>query len=679
MRTPLPFSRLSVHRKLILILAFIVLPVVGMMVLYLNTLRQSLAVQGEVDRLFEIQVQAEAILSMVLEVQDGFRGFVLVRKEKYLEPFNKAEAAFDPAIARLKQMVRDDPEQLQRLTPIEARLHALLEKKKRLIDAIRLGELKAAREHIESGEGQNALNTIREDLRVFESIEKQRLSERRARAERLALVTQYGLVGVVIGILFLWWLASRLLARTITGPLATLTAAAQEFGSGRPIARIPVFSTDELGRLARTMEEMQERISRHISQIEAFQAIGQDISTIGPDGLEGVLKRIAETASNMLSVDLCLVLLWDETIGCWKVGAASGHWHDLLCRSVLIREETPISFKALTTGHPQVVDDLEARPEVVLQIRDRLGGKSLLTVPLRGPKGGFGALALAPTRETRVFTDWDVRLSQQFAVQAAIAILNARLYEAAQQRGEGLQNRLEELERYATNMAHDLKGPARRMAELASLLRIDYKGRLDERADRYLGWIRETGQQLMNRIEEVLKLARIGTVPEVVEAVAPADVARDVIKGCEGLIERQGARVRVADWLPKLACNRVHLFQVLDNLVRNALHFSVDGRPPDVEIGVVKQTNETALFVRDNGIGIPSSDWERIFEPFERLGHKDVQGTGIGLAIVKKIIELYQGRVWVESEPGEGATFFFTLPLYGELAGVPVRQEKAGS
>src|SRR5438132_10580947 len=137
--------------------------------------------------------------------------------------------------------------------------------------------------------------------------------------------------------------------------------------------------------------------------------------------------------------------------------------------------------------------------------------------------------------------------------------------------------------------------------------------------------------------------------------------------------------MRVADWLPKLACNRVHLLQVLDNLVRNALHFSVEGRPPDVEIGVVKQMNETALFVRDNGIGIPSSDWERIFEPFERLGHKDVQGTGIGLAIVKKIIELYQGRVWVESEPGEGATFFFTLPLYVELAGVPVRQEKAGS
>ena len=119
MRAPLPFSRLSVHRKLILILAFIVLPVVGMMVLYLNTLRQSLAVQEDVDRLLEIQVQTGSILSITVDIQDGFRGFVLVRKEKFLEPFYTAERAFDPAINKLKQMVRDDHEQLQRVSQIE--------------------------------------------------------------------------------------------------------------------------------------------------------------------------------------------------------------------------------------------------------------------------------------------------------------------------------------------------------------------------------------------------------------------------------------------------------------------------------------------------------------------------------------------------------------------------------
>src|SRR3989442_9212899 len=148
--------------------------------------------------------------------------------------------------------------------------------------------------------------------------------------------------------------------------------------------------------------------------------------------------------------------------------------------------------------------------------------------------------------------------------------------ETAQQQSAALQNRLEELERYAANIAHDLKGPARRMAELASLLQMDYQGRFDERGDSYLGWIREAGQQLMNRIEEVLRLARIGTVPEVVEAVDPADVVRDVVKGCGWLMERPGERVRVPDWFPKLAWNSVHLFKVLANLGRNAGTFSVD-------------------------------------------------------------------------------------------------------
>src|SRR3989454_1720556 len=155
-----------------------------MMVLYLNTLRQSLAVQEDVDRLLEIQVQTGSILSITVDIQDGFRGFVLVRKEKFLEPFYTAEMAFDPAINKLKQMVRDDHEQLQRVSQIEARVRALLQRKKQLIDAVRLGDLRPALEHIESGEGPNALIAIREDLRIFENIEKEHLNNQRAHAER---------------------------------------------------------------------------------------------------------------------------------------------------------------------------------------------------------------------------------------------------------------------------------------------------------------------------------------------------------------------------------------------------------------------------------------------------------------------------------------------------------------
>ena len=674
MRPAALFRRLSVHRKMMLILGVTMVPVVGLVTMYLITVQQFAAAEHDVDRLLAVQVQTQEIVAQIVEVQRGFRGFVLTRNEKFLDPLYAAEEGLDPAIHRFKEMVRDDPEQHQRALEIETKVRTLLQKKRQFIHAVRLGRMQPVQEYIESGEGEAALSRIRGDLNAFEGILKKILSDQQARVVRSASLTQYGLAVVVAGTLLLWWLGSRLLTRNITQPIATLTDAAQRFVGRSSVEDIPVGSTDELGHLARTMEDMEQRISRYIAQMEALHAIGNDVSMIGPDGLEGVLKRIAERAGSVLHVDLCLVLLWNEKIGCWNVGAASGAWHERLRGSVMIREETPISFQAFTSGTPQVAEDLAGRPEPVIHIRDRFGGKSLLAVPLRSPEEAFGALAVAPTREKRVFTDLEIRLTQQFADLAAIAILNARLYEAAQQRGEGLQSRLQELERYAADMAHDLKGPARRMAELASLLQSDYQGRFDERADRYLAWIRENGQQLMDRIEEVLRLARIGAVREAVEPVDPAEVVRDVLKGCSEHLERQSVRVQVADRFPRLACNRVHLFQVLDNLVRNAIKFSIEGRSLGLEIGIQGTGLEAVLFVRDNGIGIPPADRERIFEPFERLGHQQSPGTGIGLAIVKKIIDLYQGRVWVESEPGKGTTFFFTLPLFGELsAAVPIQ------
>lgn len=678
MRPAALFSSLSVHRKMVLILGVAIVPVVGLMLLYLTVMQQFATAEHGVDRLFAVQVQTREIMAQIVDVQRGFRGFVLTRNEKFLESLYTAEEGLDPAIHRLKEMVRDDAGQLQRALEIETKVRALLQKKRQFIADVRFGRMQPVRDYIESGEGEAALSQIRADLNTFEGILKQVLSDQQARVAGSALLMQYGAAAVVAGMLLLWWLGNRLLARHVTHPIATLTEAAQRFRGGSLVGSIPVGSTDELGRLARTMEDMQQRISRYIRQMESLHAIGNDVSMIGPDGLEGVLKRIAERAGGVLDVDLCLVLLWNRKIGCWNVGAASGVWHERLRGSVMIREETPITFQAFTEGAPQVVEDLAARPETVIHLRDRFGARSLLAVPLRGPEEPFGVLALAPTQEQRLFTDLDIRLTQQFADLAAIAILNARLYETAQQRGEGLESRLQELERYAADMAHDLKGPARRMAELASLLQIDYKGRLDERADRYLAWIRDNGQQLMARIEEVLRLARIGAAPETIEPVDPAEVVRDVLKGCAEHLERGNFAVQVAERFPRAACNRVHLFQVLDNLVRNAIKFSTKGRAPVLEIGVHGAGREAALFVRDNGIGIPPADRERIFEPFERLGHQQAPGTGIGLAIVKKIIELYQGRVWVESEPGQGATFFFTLPMMGELAAAEAGQEREG-
>src|SRR5207248_641410 len=151
-------------------------------------------------------------------------------------------------------------------------------------------------------------------------------------------------------------------------------------------------STDEIGKLARSFEEMARRIRGHIRELEAINAIGHQISTIGPDGLDGVLRRITDRAAELLQVDACLVMLRNEQMGCWVIEAASGEWNERLQKTVMLWEEFPVSVKAFETREPVLGEDLrkDLRPQVV---RPRLIGESTLAVPLLSQGAPFGVLA----------------------------------------------------------------------------------------------------------------------------------------------------------------------------------------------------------------------------------------------------------------------------------------------
>ena len=164
MRPAASFSSLSVHRKMMLILGVTVLPVIALMLLYLTTIHQFAEAEHDVDRLLAVQLQTQEIMTQIVDVQQGFRGFVITRNEKFLDILYEAEERLDPAMHKLKQMVQGDREQLQRATEIEAKVRALLQKKRQLIDAIRVGVTKPVLKHIESGEGEGALSQIRTNL-----------------------------------------------------------------------------------------------------------------------------------------------------------------------------------------------------------------------------------------------------------------------------------------------------------------------------------------------------------------------------------------------------------------------------------------------------------------------------------------------------------------------------------
>ncbi len=222
----------------------------------------------------------------------------------------------------------------------------------------------------------------------------------------------------------------------------------------------------------------------------------------------------------------------------------------------------------------------------------------------------------------------------------------------------------EDLQQFAYVASHDLQEPLRNVASCLQLLEKDYKSQLGADADQYIHYAVDSATRMKTLIQDLLAYSRVvtkGKAPERVEC----EQVLDRTKMSLGLAIAEAGAVITHDPLPTIYADDTQLLQVFQNLVGNAIKFRRD-ESPKVHVSAAKNTNEWVFVVKDNGIGIESRHLDRIFVIFQRL-HKrsEYQGTGMGLAIVKKVIERHGGRVWVESEPGVGTTFYFTIPEKG--------------
>jgi len=223
--------------------------------------------------------------------------------------------------------------------------------------------------------------------------------------------------------------------------------------------------------------------------------------------------------------------------------------------------------------------------------------------------------------------------------------------------------RLRELEHLAESLAHDLKAPGERVQELTALLRKEYADRLDERGKRWLQLLEANGQDLVNRVKGLLDIAGIGGPRKALETVHPDLILRQVLEGWSNDLRLHGVRMHVTTGFPFVVCHSVSLRQIFENLISNAIKFS--GNRPEFAIRITaeRHNGQVCVAVADNGIGIPVQQRERVFEPFVRLNPDLAVGNGIGLTIVKRLVESYGGQVWIESNAEGGCTVRFTLPL----------------
>jgi signal transduction histidine kinase/HAMP domain-containing protein len=453
------------------------------------------------------------------------------------------------------------------------------------------------------------------------------------------------------------------LHRVIRLPLTRLTAGAERLAAGELHTQIQVQARDELGQLARTFERMADTIRQKIEEMRALHATGKEIGMLGPGGLDDVLRRIVDRAAESLDADLAVVMVRHLTMECWLVEAASGTAFDQIRKQILLFEETPFANQAFESKQPIVVTDLSDYLDRPIRFRDEFGAKSFLAVPLLGPHGCLGVLALLSITKLRTFTEWDVRLAEQFASYAAVTMENARLFDEVESESHSLRVKLRAVERNVAELTHEVKGPAGRVAEFASWIEQDYGGRLDAKGMQYLGWIKKEGKDLAQLADRTLDLARIKHEPSPLESVDVDVVVGEVFTLLKKECDEKLVRVTIAQDLPRLGCRRIHVKQVFENLIGNAIKYMGNQPHPHVEIGVTESHHGKLLFVRDNGIGIDPSMADRIFLPFYRLESGDIPGAGIGLSIVKTVVEQYDGAVTVESEPGVGSTFYVRLPV----------------
>ncbi len=268
-----------------------------------------------------------------------------------------------------------------------------------------------------------------------------------------------------------------------------------------------------------------------------------------------------------------------------------------------------------------------------------------------------------------VFSEDQEAIVKGIAAQAAIALDNARLFaesrkaqEAIQRSNAELRQANLELEQFAYSASHDLQEPLRMVGIYTQMLKKKYEGRLDSNADEYIGYTIEGATRMEQLIRDLLLYTRSTALKQPPDTAVDANAALSrALANLRALIEESAAVIE-HQALPQLHMHPVHLQQLFQNLIGNALKYRGDD-PPRIAVQAEREPDAWRFSVADNGIGIDKPYAEHIFGIFKRLHHTgEYSGTGIGLAICKKIVESYAGRIWVQSELGRGATFFFSIP-----------------
>jgi GAF domain-containing protein len=422
----------------------------------------------------------------------------------------------------------------------------------------------------------------------------------------------------------------------------------------------------------RLFDEVQTRTSELSQSVEELRALGEVSQAINSTlDVETVLTTIVAKAVQLSRTEAGTIYTFDESRQQFRLRATHGMDEEMIA---FIRDrgigvgETTIGRAAAQRTPIQIADTLKDK-SLVLEIVVQAGFRSLLTVPLLRSDQIIGALVVR-RKEPGKFPEHIVKLLQTFADQSVLTIQNARLFREIEDKSRQLEVASQHKSQFLANMSHELRTPLNAILGYTELMADGAYGEPSEKMLGILKRLEANGRHLLGLINDVLDLSKIeaGQLELELSDYSIQDIAQTVRSTLEPLAadKKLGFKVEVAPQLPSGRGDGRRLTQVLINLVGNAIKFTDTG-----EVAIKAEANNGSFHVsvRDTGPGISAADQAKLFQEFQQADNaitKKKGGTGLGLAISKRIIEMHGGKIWVESQPGQGSTFAFALPVVVE-------------
>jgi GAF domain-containing protein len=417
---------------------------------------------------------------------------------------------------------------------------------------------------------------------------------------------------------------------------------------------------------ARLLNELRQSLQQQTATADVLKTISR--STFD---LQTVLDTLVQSAARLCDAESASIHRPQGNSFPYVVSHGLSPEYDEYMRGrPLVAGRGTVLGRAVTERKPIQVTDVEADPEYTLKEGQKLAGfRTVVAIPLLREGVPIGVIML--TRNTvRPFTDKQIELATTFADQAAIAIENVRLFDEIQDKSRQLEIASQHKSQFLANMSHELRTPLNAILGYTELMADGAYGDPSEKMLSVLKRLEANGRHLLGLINDVLDLSKIEAGQLVLELsdYSVQDIAQTVRSTLEPLAadKKLAFKVEVARELPPGRGDGRRLTQVLINLVGNAIKFTDAG---EVAIEASANNGSFHVSVRDTGPGISATDQAKLFQEFQQADNaitKKKGGTGLGLAISRRIIEMHGGRIWVESQPGQGSTFAFTLPVIVE-------------